>query len=222
MTGRPAVYVFDAYGTLFDAHSAVARHRDAIGPAAERLSALWRERQLQYTWVRSMAHRMKPFHEVTADALDFAIASIGGLAPGLREALLSAYDSLDAYPEVPRVLAALKAAGCRLAILSNGSPRMLEAAIASSGLGDVLDAAISIDAVGIYKPDPRVYALVTAAFDCPANAVAFQSSNRWDVAGATNVGFHTTWINRFNQPDELTDMPPARVTANLEPLLADI
>lgn len=215
----PAAYVFDAYGTLFDVHSAVGRLRDDIGPDADRLSALWRDKQLQYTWVRSLAGRMKPFHEVTADALDFAAATVGGITPDLRDRLLDAYQTLDAYPEVPPVLAALKAQGARLAILSNGSPQMLDAAVASAGLSDMLDAVLSIETVGIYKPDRRVYALATDVLGCGAADVAFQSSNRWDIAGATAFGFATTWINRFGQPDEFADMPPRQVLSDLRGLI---
>ncbi len=212
-------YVFDAYGTLFDVHSAAGRLQHEIGPCADQLSNIWRTKQLLYTWIRSMIGRHKPFHEITAEALDFAIESVGGVPEGTRNGLLNAYMTLDAYPEVRDVLGSLKRSGARLAVLSNGSPMMLEAAVRSAGIADVLDDVFSIEQVGIYKPDPRVYALVTDAYGCLPAEVSFQSSNRWDIAGAKAFGFHTLWINRFDQPDELKDMAPDRVVASLDPLL---
>ena len=217
MTAAKA-YVFDAYGTLFDVHSAVGRFRDEIGEKADQLSALWRDKQLQYTWVRAMARRHKPFDAVTADGLDFAIAAVGGVPDGIRDKLLDAYMTLDAYPEVPLVLRQLRDGGAKLAILSNGSPEMLEAAVTSSGIADLLDATLSVEDVGVFKPDPRVYQLAVDRLDVTAEEVSFQSSNRWDIAGAVAFGFHCVWINRFGQPDEFDDMVPRHVISTLEPL----
>lgn len=211
-------YVFDAYGTLFDVHSAVGRYRSEIGDVADQLSATWRDKQLQYTWVRALTGRHQPFDNVTADGLDFAIASVGGVADGLKEKLLSAYMTLDAYPEVRDVLAELKDKGAQTAILSNGSPKMLEAAVSSSGISDLLDAALSVEDVGIYKPDPKVYQMAVDRLGVATGDISFQSSNRWDIAGATAFGFRCVWINRFGQPDEFADMSPDEVLTTLSPL----
>lgn len=211
-------YVFDAYGTLFDVHSAVGRFRDDIGDKADQLSALWRDKQLQYTWVRALAGRHKPFDAVTADGLDFAIAAVGGVPGGVRDKLLEAYMTLDAYPEVPEVLRQLKDGGAKLAILSNGSPGMLEAAVNSSGIAELLDATLSVEDVGVFKPDPKVYQLAVDRLGVAAGEISFQSSNRWDVAGAVSYGFNCVWINRFNQPDEFDDMAPGHVITSLSPL----
>ena len=214
------VYVFDAYGTLFDVHSAVARHRGAIGPQADRLSQLWRSKQLEYSWTRSLMGRYRDFWSLTEDALEFAAtATAVELAGDVRKALLDAYRTLDAYPEVPSVLGALRERGARTAILSNGSLAMLEAAIDAADLGGLLDAALSVDFLKIYKTAPEAYRLVGARFGCAAAEVSFQSSNRWDVAGAKAFGFRTVWINRTGAPDEYADLPPDRTLASLEGLL---
>ncbi|MBK9083363.1 MAG: haloacid dehalogenase type II [Rhizobiales bacterium] len=210
-----AVYVFDAYGTLFDVHSATARERGRLGERADRLSELWRLKQLEYSWVRSLAGRHRDFWRLTEDALDFAAARLGGIDPATRTALLDAYRTLDAYADAAPALARLKAAGAATAILSNGSPAMLEAAVSSSRLGDLLDAALSIEQAGVFKTDPRAYALVGARFGVGPREVSFQSSNRWDIAGAAAFGFRPVWINRAGQPDEYADLPPARVVASL-------
>ena len=210
-------YVFDAYGTLFDVHAAVRRHAEAVGPNAQRLSEIWRTKQLEYSWVRSLTDRYRDFWSLTEEALDFAIAAAAPEAAAMRAALLDAYRGLDAYPEVRDVLTRLKPEAT-LAILSNGSTEMLELAVESAGLGDLLDHVISVDAIGVFKTDPRVYALVGATLDIMPDEVSFQSSNRWDIAGATAYGFRTVWINRTAQPDEYLDLPPARVLTSLEGL----
>jgi 2-haloacid dehalogenase len=212
------IFVFDAYGTLFDVHSAVGRHAAALGPAAARLSELWRAKQLEYTWVRSLAGAYVDFRACTQAALDYAAADIGGIAAPLHEALLAAYDRLDAHADVAPALAALKARGCRTAILSNGTPDMLAAAVRSAGLGALLDAVLSVDAAGIFKTDPRSYALATSHFGCAADAISFQSSNRWDIAGARKFGFRTVWINRQGRPDEYAELAPDRVMRDLTEL----
>lgn len=214
-----SLYVFDAYGTLFDIHSAVARHRTEIGPEANRLSELWRTKQLEYSWVRTLMGRMRDFQALTEDALDFAAARCGGISAGLRARLLLAYAELDAYPDVRPALEGLRAAGARTAILSNGSRPMLALAIGSAGLADCLDASLSVDEAGAFKTDPRTYGLVGAHFGTRPNEVAFVSSNRWDVAGAAAFGFHVFWINRAGMPDEYRDLPPVAVLASLTDLL---
>ncbi|MQT12251.1 haloacid dehalogenase type II [Segnochrobactrum spirostomi] len=215
-----SVYVFDAYGTLFDVHAAVRRHAAAVGEDADRLSDLWRRKQLEYSWILSLMGRYRDFWRLTEDALDYAFAAVPSADPALRDALLDAYRTLDVYPEVYEVLTSLKATGARLAILSNGSPKMLASAVSNARLDGVLDEVISVDAVGRYKTAPEVYDLVTTAFRVYPEAVSFQSSNRWDVAGATAYGFRTVWVNRTGQPDEYFDLPATAVLPDLEGLPA--
>jgi 2-haloacid dehalogenase len=194
--------VFDAYGTLFDVHSAVRRHAAACGANAEAISALWRQKQLEYTWTRSLMRRHADFWEVTGEALDHALRVHGREDAGLRRALMEAYLALDAYPEVPDMLRRLKAAEVRTAILSNGAPEMLAAAVRSAGLTDLLDGVYSIESVGIYKPDPRVYALAVEGLGVPNERIWFQSSNVWDAAAAGVFGFNVVWCNRAGAPLE--------------------
>ncbi|MEE4378924.1 MAG: haloacid dehalogenase type II [Candidatus Competibacteraceae bacterium] len=194
--------VFDAYGTLFDVHSAVARHRERLGKHADGLSALWRSKQLEYTWLRSLMGRHSDFRQVTQDALDYAFDQFGVEDSALAEALMTAYQQLSCYPEVPSVLAQLKNHGLKLAILSNGTPAMLEAAVSNAGLADLIDPLLSVEAVGIYKPDPRVYQLAVDRLGVSPQAISFQSSNAWDAAGAASFGFRVAWINRFGQRRE--------------------
>lgn len=212
---QPAIYVFDAYGTLFDVHSAVARHRALAGPEADRLSDLWRTKQLEYTWTRSLMGAYRDFMALTEEALDFAAARCGGISAEAREKLLSAYETLDAFPDVAPALTALKARGAKLVILSNGTPAMLASAVRSAGLADLLDPSLSVDDVGVFKTDVRAYELVGARYGCAPAQVSFQSSNRWDVAGAAKFGFRTVWINRSKAPDEYRDFPPAAVLDGL-------
>ena len=159
------------------------------------------------------------FWQLTEQSLDFALRKVPSVDPALRTKLLEAYWRLDCYPEVPAVLKALKADGARLAILSNGSPAMLDSAVRSAALDQVLDDVISVDAVRRYKTDPAVYDLLTTNWRLYPNAVSFQSSNRWDVAGATKFGFRTVWINRSDQPDEYRDYPPVLILPSLGGLL---
>ncbi|MCC2111516.1 MAG: haloacid dehalogenase type II [Hyphomicrobiales bacterium] len=214
-----SAYVFDAYGTLFDIHAAVRRHADAIGPDGQQLSEIWRAKQLEYSWVRSLMGRYRDFWQLTQEALDYAFAKVPSADRSLRDQLLDAYWRLDTYPEVVGVLRTLKERGTRLAILSNGSPEMLAAAVESNGLDALLDDVFSIDPLQIYKTDERVYELVTNHYRIFPETVSFQSSNRWDVAGATAYGFRTVWINRTAQPDEYTDLPAAAVLSSLDGLL---
>ena len=199
--------VFDAYGTLFDVHSAVGKHRPRIGEKADALSMLWRTKQLEYTWLRSLMHAHVDFWQVTQDGLDYAMETCGIDDPGLRTDLMNAYLALDAYPDVKDTLAALKQKGLRTAILSNGSPRMLQAAVKSAGIGDYLDGVFSVEEVGIYKPDPRVYQLACDHLGVRAGEISFQSSNAWDAAGAAHFGMRVVWINRFSQKRERLAKP---------------
>ncbi len=212
---RHSAYVFDAYGTLFDVHAAVRRHAEAVGPDGQLLSEIWRAKQLEYSWVRTLMGAYVDFWQLTEQALDHAFARVPGADRSQRQNLLDAYWRLDCYPEVPSVLKALKADGARLSILSNGSPAMLDAAVRSAGLDLVLDDVFSVDAIGKFKTDPAVYDIVTTALRVYPKAVSFQSSNRWDVAGAAKFGFRTVWINRTGQPDEYLDHPPSVILASL-------
>jgi len=213
------IFVFDAYGTLFDVHSAVARHASAVGPSAARVSEIWRAKQLEYSWVRTLAGRYRNFWSITEDALDFALAAVKDANPDARALLLDAYRTLDCYPEVPQALAAIKARGDATAAFSNGSPAMLEAAIGSAGLGAMLDRVISVDTIGKFKTAPETYALVTSAFACQPADIAFHSSNRWDIAGGAAFGFECAWVNRTGQPEEYPDLPPVRVLRDLRGLI---
>jgi 2-haloacid dehalogenase len=211
-------YVFDAYGTLFDVHAAVRRHAEAIGPDGQLLSEIWRTKQLEYSWVRTLMGAYADFWQLTEQALDFAYARVPSANRALRSDLLDAYLKLDCYPEVPSVLKALKASGAKLAILSNGSPAMLEPIVRAAALDTLLDEVFSVDGIRRFKTDQSVYEMVTSAWRLYPDAVSFQSSNRWDVAGATRAGFRTVWINRSGMPDEYADLPPAVILPSLEGL----
>jgi len=211
-------FVFDAYGTLFDVHAAVARYRDAAGPEADRFSEIWRLKQLEYAWMLSAAGHYVDFWTLTERALDHAFARCPSVDRALRPALLDCYFKLDAFPDARAALAALKAKDVRTAILSNGSPKMLSAAVENAKLGGELDADLSVDAIRLYKPAARVYALVTDAFALRPADVAFVSSNRWDVMGATAFGFRCVWVNRANMPDEYPEFAPVKVVRDLASL----
>lgn len=209
------VCVFDAYGTLFDFNSAVARHRDAIGPAAEALSELWRQKQIQYTWLRNAMRAYEPFWNVTAEALDHCLAFHNIADLKLRTALLESYLALEPYPEVPAMVSDLTNRGMRMAILSNGNPQMLEPMVANSAIAGAFEAVLSVDEVGTFKPDPLVYALVEARCGVTADKVCFLSSNCWDAHGAAHFGFRTLWVNRAGLPD---DVLPGRPIGQLRDL----
>ncbi len=214
--------VFDAYGTLFDVHSAVARHKQRLGDVGDAVSMLWRTKQLEYTWLRSLMGRHVDFWRVTGDALDYALDAHGVDDTGLRDDLMQAYLQLDAYPEVRSVLLRLQRQGMRTAILSNGSPMMLEAAVSGAGIADLLDFVLTVEDVGIYKPDPRVYQLAVDRLGIDAERMSFQSSNSWDAVAAATFGMRVAWINRFGQRRErLTAQPHAelRTLEELPPLL---
>lgn len=209
--------VFDAYGTLFDVHSAIGRHRQRLGGAADRVSGLWRTKQLEYTWLRSLMGHHADFGQVTAEALDYALDAAGIVDRELRRDLLEAYQRLDCYPDVPDTLRRLRERGMPTTILSNGSPAMLDAAVKNSGLDELLDGIFSVEEVGIYKPDPRVYRLAADRLGLAAGEIAFMSANAWDVAGAAAFGFRSVWINRFDQrPERLRFRPAAELKSLAE------
>ncbi|MEO0327261.1 MAG: haloacid dehalogenase type II [Pseudomonadota bacterium] len=212
-------YVFDAYGTLFDVHSAVSRHADIVGDNPARVSEVWRNKQLEYTWVRTGMSRYKDFWTLTGEALSFALKFVPSSNMDSYQTLMDAYLSLECYSEVPKVLKKLRETGAKTAILSNGSPDMLSAAVASAGLTQLLDDEFSIDEIAVFKTDPATYAMVINKYNIEPEEVAFQSSNRWDIAGASAFGFHCNWINRTGQPDEYTDLPPANVLSDLNGLV---
>jgi 2-haloacid dehalogenase len=213
--------VFDAYGTLFDFASAAARC-EGLNADAARLTALWRDKQLQYTWLRSLSGRYADFWQVTGDALDFALESLAIDQPGLRDRLMQLYLTLDAFPEVPQVLRRLRQAGLRTAILSNGSPPMLAAVVRHNGLEDLFDHVLSVDEVGVFKTDPKVYQLALDRLRLPAAAIAFQSSNAWDAYAASAFGMTVVWCNRYGQRRErLPGCPDREITtlADLPPMV---
>ncbi len=214
----PRAYVFDAYGTLFDVHAAIARHRDAAGPDAERFSELWRLKQLEYSWTLTLSGQYVDFWTLTQRALDYAFARVPSVDRALRPRLLEAYQKLDAYPDARDAVAALKARGLSTAILSNGAPAMLKTAVEASDMAPILDAVLSVDAVRMYKPRREVYALVTDRFALSPREIVFVSSNRWDVMGAAAFGFRTLWVNRTGMPDEYADHPPLQVVPDLSAL----
>ncbi len=211
--------VFDAYGTLFDYASAVARCSDVPEAVRERLNAIWREKQLQYTWLRALQGRHADFWQVTGEALDFALETVGIDHGALRERLMSLYLHLDAFPEVPDVLARLKSAGLKTAILSNGSPEMLQAAVQHAKLSPLLDAVLSVEAVGVYKPHPKVYQLAVDHLGVESGAIAFQSSNAWDAWAASAYGLRVVWCNRYGQRPERLPGRPDREIRSLAGLL---
>lgn len=204
--------LFDAYGTLFDVNAATARCRDALGSHAEPLSALWRAKQLEYSWLRSLRGDFADFWHVTSEALDYAMEALGLSDPGLRSRLMELYFVLRAYPEVPAMLSELKAAGVRTAILSNGSVSMLVGAVQSAGIHDLVGDILSADAAGIFKPHPSVYQLAVERFNLAAEEMVFVSSNAWDASGAAHFGFQVVWIDRSGGTlDRLPGEPVARL-----------
>ncbi|TLY69330.1 MAG: haloacid dehalogenase type II [Gammaproteobacteria bacterium] len=209
--------VFDAYGTLFDVAAAARTCSAELGEKSSALSSLWREKQLQYTWLRALQGRHADFWQVTGEALDFALETLRISGSGLRDRLLNLYLTLDAFPEVRDTLARLKQAGMRTAILSNGSPRMLKAAVEGAGIPHLLDAVLSVEEVGIYKPHPRVYQLAVERLGLEAGAIAFQSSNAWDAWAASAFGMRVVWCNRYDQrPEKLPGGPDREIRSLAE------
>ena len=213
-----SVHVFDAYGTLFDVHAAIARHRAAAGPDADRFSDIWRTKQLEYTWTLTLAGHYADFWTLTERALDYAFDRIPSVDRALRPQLLEAYLTLDAFADARAALTELKRRSLRVGILSNGTPRMLEAAAEASGIAALCDAVLSVDAVQMYKPRPQTYTLVTEHFGIAPGDVVFVSSNRWDVMGAATFGFRTVWVNRARLPQEYLHQPPAHIVPDLSAL----
>jgi 2-haloacid dehalogenase len=210
--------LFDAYGTLFDFASAANRCRDLLGDNTDKLTALWRDKQLQYTWLRALQGRHADFWQVTADALDFALETLAIDRSATRERLMNLYLTLDVFPEVPDVLRQLKQAGLRTAILSNGSPKMLDAVVRAAGLEKLLDAVLSVEEVGVYKPHPKVYQLAVDRLGIPVRAIAFQSSNAWDAYAAAAFGMQVVWCNRYGQRPERLPGSPDRIVMTLAEL----
>ena len=212
--------VFDAYGTLFDVHSAVGRSREALGDKADAISVLWRQKQLEYTWLRSLMGAYVDFWQITGDGLDYALAANEVDDAELRRRLMDLYLSLDAYPDVTGALDRLRAGGKKTAILSNGAPAMLEAAVTSANLGARLDAALSVDELRVFKPDARVYRLAVERLGVEAGRICFVSTNAWDACGAAYFGFNVAWLNRFGQKPERLPGAPATVISTLAELPA--
>ncbi len=212
--------IFDAYGTLFDV-AAAAREaaaepgREAFARVWPKVANDWRLKQLQYTWLRAVADAHTDFWEVTQNGLDWALEANDLTDPDLRARLLALYWELTAYPEVPHMLAALKSAGLNTAILSNGSPEMLQGAVKSAGIGDVLDDVLSVQDVGVFKPHKSVYQMVLDRFECAAEQVLFVSSNGWDAAAASGFGFQSVWANRAGEPMDRLPWKPRRVLSDL-------
>ncbi len=213
-----AAYVFDAYGTLFDVHAAVRRYASEVGPHGQRLSEIWRSKQLEYSWVRALMGHYADFWQLTEQALDYALSAVPEVDASHRGSLMEAYWHLDCYEEVPTVLKSLKDRGAKLAILSNGSPAMLESAVKNAALDSILDDIFSVDELRTFKTAPEVYEMVTTAYRLYPDTVSFQSSNRWDIAGAKSFGFRPVWINRTGVPDEYLDLSPDMVLPNLQQL----
>jgi 2-haloacid dehalogenase len=212
--------VFDAYGTIFDFASAAARCSDVLGDKAAAVTTLWRDKQLQYTWLRSLQGRHADFWQVTGDALDFTLETLGLADAGVRDRLMGLYRALDCFPEVPDVLRRLKDAGFVTAILSNGSPSMLADVVAAAKLDGLLDHVWSVEAVGVFKTHPRVYQLAVDRLGVAAGAISFQSSNAWDAHAASAFGMRVVWCNRYGQRRERLPGAPDREVRSLAALPA--
>ena len=205
--------VFDAYGTLFDVNSAARSLRDELGPRWQPLAELWRTKQLQYTWLRGLGGFHADLWTVTSDALSFAFDTLKIDAPDLHGRLMTLYLSLNVYPDVIDTLKQLKSGGKRLAILSNGTPEMLASATAHSGIAGLLDAVLSVEEVGVFKPHPSVYQLASDRLQLAPDRICFLSSNGWDACAAKAFGFHVIWCNRFNQsPERIPEAPDGQIT----------
>ena len=198
----PRACVFDAYGTLFDFASAARGCRDVLGDSLDKLATLWRDKQLQYTWLRAAQGRHADFWQVTGDALDFALETLMLDGGGLRDRLMALYLTLDTFPEVPDVLQQLRGAGLKTAILSNGTPAMLDAAVKNARIDGLLDAIFSVEEVAVYKPDPRVYQLAVDRLGIQASQISFQSSNAWDAYAASSFVMKVVWRNRYRKRKE--------------------
>lgn len=208
-------YAFDAYGTVFDFHAAVARHKSGIGPDADALSQLWRQKHLEYTWTRTLMGRYVDFWTLTQQSLDFCLARFPSVPRALRQPLLDAYFTLDAFADAAPLLQRLAAQGYRCALFTNGTATMAQAAARSARLNDLFEAVVSVDEIGFFKSVPEVYGLLHQRMDLKRGEIALVSSNRWDVAGAVSYGMPAIWANRTGQPDEYADLPPTLTVASL-------
>lgn len=209
--------VFDAYGTLFDVHSAAAQHSKKLGSLEQPVSELWRSKQLQYTWLRSLMGAYDDFWEVTGNSLDYALATHGVEDDKLRDQLMNAYLQLGCFEEVPTVLKTLKDNGIVTAVLSNGSPDMLDPMVENSGVAEFIDDIFSVDEVKIYKPAAEVYDIACKKYGIRPEEVSFQSSNCWDAIGAAHFGYQVAWCNRYKQElDMLPAKPQVEITNLLE------
>ena len=215
MPGTIQACVFDAYGTLLDVAAAAVRCRDALGEKTEPLARLWRTKQLEYTWLRSLMGRYADFWQVTGDALDFALDHFQLQDAGLRQRLMDLYWRLDAYPDAKAALEASRARGLKCAVLSNASPSMLNEALGHAGLSPLLDAVLSVDGLSIYKPHPTVYDLAVTELGVPAGRMLFLSANGWDIAGAASRGCRTVWVNRMGLPRDRLPAGPEREIRSL-------
>ena len=217
--------IFDAYGTIFDFASAAARCQEIPAHRRSALTSLWREKQMQYTWLRTIQGRYIDFWQVTRDALDFALESLDIKSADLNRRLMDLYLTLEAFPEVPETLLSLKRSGFAIAILSNGTQTMLESAVSSAGLTKLFDAVLSADAVGAFKTSPKVYQYALDQMRVPASSIAFESSNAWDAHGAADFGMNVVWCNRYAQRRERLPGSPRfeiRTLAELPALLGEI
>ncbi|MDP9812959.1 2-haloacid dehalogenase [Rhizobium tibeticum] len=212
------VCVFDAYGTLLDFSSAAVRAKDILGENAHALTNIWRQKQLEYTWLRSLMGAYVPFWQVTRDALDYALDTLGIADDRLRERLMQLYLTLDVFPEVPETLRMLQAAGIKTAILTNGSLDMIKTACRNAGIDVFLDDILSVEEVGIYKPHPSVYQLAIDRLGVAKEHISFQSSNSWDAVGAAHFGFRVVWCNRYNQKRDRLPATPDIVIKTLTEL----
>ena len=208
-------YAFDAYGTLFDVHAAISRHREAVGEDADALSALWRAKQLEYSWVRTLMGRYIDFWSITQDALDYALARFPSVDKALKPTLLDAYWRLEAYPDVLPTLTKLRIMGHTVAIFTNGTREMAEAAASASAVLPLIDMVVSVEDTRRYKSAPKVYENLCQRLDMKPSEVCLVSSNRWDIAGGAAYGLRTIWVNRTGLPDEYFDAQPDRDVRSL-------
>ncbi|WP_421780124.1 haloacid dehalogenase type II [Kiloniella litopenaei] len=211
-------FIFDAYGTLLDVHSAVRKMSDEIGPDAQNISEIWRTKQLEYSWLRSMMQAHSDFWQVTSDALTYAMKYHGIENRKLHDKLMNMYLNLTAYKDAVTTLKEIKNHKYPTLVLSNGSQGMLNKSIENAGLQPLLDKAISIDEVGVYKPSPKVYELGTDYVQCKPEEILFVSANAWDVAGANHFGYRVAWINRFKRPPEILPGKPEFIIESLSEL----
>ena len=209
--------VFDAYGTLFDVNSAAEKSKDKIGNKWENFANFWRTTQLEYTWLRSLMKKHKNFWQITEDSLDKSMETFQ-IDKSLRNDLLSLYKELSPYPEVKNVLENLKKKSFKLAILSNGTPELLNHLVKSSDLENLFDDIFSVEEVKIYKPDPKVYDIPTNKYKVSRDEIMFLSANTWDVSGAGNYGYNTIWVNRGNNIFDRLDYKPKNEVKNLKSL----